>query len=135
MTMKLSEAILLGSTLSRQGFNAFKTLDGRRCALGAALEAVGEGALLASSTLRELWPQLNAEFRGIPCPAGCIGVQARTLGGMIAHLNDADKWTRQRIAAWLTQFEPKEVEVPDSQHVHSDGGPGAGELSLEATAS
>ena len=129
MTMKLSEAILLGSTLSPQAFGSYETSDGRRCALGAALAAVGEDCFVGNAVARLgwIWPLLD---RPVDCPqCGCSSRQ-ELLGATIAHLNDAHGWTRERIAAWVEV----DLELPCSQDVHADGGPGPGELMLEATA-
>src|SRR5258707_783186 len=95
--MKLSEAILLGSTLGPQGFRAYESPDGRRCALGSALAAVGrtiEDGTQATKLLELLWPQLSWEcwtsgaHYGYRCPDPFCGGWTDSLLMLIAHLND-----------------------------------------------
>ena len=116
--MKLSEAILLGSTLSPQAIGVYESADGSRCALGAALAAVGKqchAELEATYALDALWPHLNFCYwghgtLGFPCcpDPNCGGI-ALELAGAIVHLNDVHFWTREQIAAWAARFEPPEV--------------------------
>ena len=141
MTMKLSEAIRLGSTLSPQGMGMYEDGEGRRCALGSALAAIGESALsdgidnISIDNLISIhWPHVDdLLYDGISmCPDDC-GATCSELGCLIVHLNDEHGWSREQIADYIAQFDPAEVREP--QNVHSDGGPGPGVLSLEVTAS
>lgn len=113
--MKLSDAILLGSTLSGQAWRTLETGDGRRCALGGALAAEGIpfigrlGTKDAFLLFRDLWPHLLDRSNRLDCPARCGTMDS--LAGLIAHLNDTEEWTRERIAAYVVQFDPEEVPI------------------------
>lgn len=107
--MKLSEAILLGSLQKPQGF------DGTGhphlpevCAFGAALLATG--AHKAESVVA-YWPWLvGTRFT---CPA-CQANRDDHSYGVIPHLNNTHKWTRERIAAWVATVEPQEQPTSES---------------------
>lgn len=101
--MSLSEAILLGAMMTPQGFRALFTDDGA-CAVGSALLAVGaaHGAGLRSARRRWSW----AFIVSAPCP-GC-GRSGHVLG-VITHLNDNHRWTRERIATWVAGIETADL--------------------------
>jgi hypothetical protein len=107
--MKLSAAILLGSTMSPQAFEEFQNKNGSRCALGAALAAIGSPIRLGNGfrAAAESWPWIEpyVEFH---CP-DCDGVASHALS-LIVHLNDGHKWTRERIAEWVAKIEPQDVQ-------------------------
>ena len=135
--MRLSEAIRLGAMMKPQAFGELMTtaefrtaLMGQNirvveitgtCALGAAMDAVGE---LPTASIYEMdyeydgesvFPQL-AHVVG-DCPvAGCAyewpagAGRKKDLDNMIPHLNDEHLWTRERIADWVATVEPKECE-------------------------
>lgn len=100
-TLRLSEAIKLGSMLRPQAFWENFTAIGS-CAIGAGLEAVGKRWDYATS----IWPWLNAPQA---CPE--CGVEHERGGWVITHLNDIHHWTRERIADWVATVEPAEVEA------------------------
>ncbi len=102
--MRLSEAILLGSTLSVQGFNDGSMTGNNRCALGAATQALGIGSALLYSELEDEYPWLRS---ALECPDGC-GIGPRPGISVIWHLNDRHLWTRERIAEWVSTIEPPE---------------------------
>lgn len=125
--MKLSEAILLGSTMNPQAFGVYEDPDGHTCALGAALKAVGfvvhkvllpMDAMVNSTNLAWLFPFLHYYDA---CP-GCGA--ANTVFNIIPHLNDDHKWTREQIAEWVATVEPKE-EANELDNRKSKGAGGA----------
>jgi hypothetical protein len=93
--MKLSEAIRLGALLHPQCFGTLYQIDGPEedaaivasCALGAAEQAGYR------------WWAAYGDRRSQPCPDGCALHSA--MAGMIQHLNDKHRWTRERIADWV----------------------------------
>jgi hypothetical protein len=111
--MKFSEAIRLGATLRPQTRGEYFTPGGRRsCALGAAIDAIGlelvpcdglardrDTGKLADFKWKYVWPQewvaviMHMTF----CPA--CDVFVGEVRGIISHLNDKHRWTRERIAA------------------------------------
>lgn len=101
--MLLSEAMKLGAMMKPQGFGWFLK-DGKSCALGAAMEAVGvsiaEGDRYDPSV--ELWTWL---IKPRPCPACPEFGHWSSTGAVIAHLNDDHLWTREAIAAWIEVLE------------------------------
>jgi hypothetical protein len=115
--MRLSEAILLGSTLGPQVFGSLfdPSEPGSSCALGAAFEAIGHDTKQFAA-----WKNWLAEPYQ-ECPAGCVAVPARpgndsytNVGQVIAHLNDYHHWTRARIAKWVATVEPQEPSEPET---------------------
>lgn len=106
--MKLSEAILLGSTLRPQ-IRGHLFGDGRSCALGAAGEAIGATPKDCPSSwesIRHQWPWL--QVLSFPCPACWRPRGTSNAVDLITHLNDFHGWTRQRTAAWVASIEPED---------------------------
>jgi hypothetical protein len=105
--MKLSEAILLGSTLKPQAFGP--AFDGKgTCALGAAKDAIGNLYLDKWGFL--IWPWTMNPDLYLECPClGCGSYLTRYQGPLrvIIHLNDDHEWTRERIAGWVASIEAK----------------------------
>ena len=96
-TLKLSEAIRLGSMLKPQGFRCGSARMGARqtCAFGAAQDALGR--VIG-------WDDpLTAIVTTQVCPS-CGGRQHSNLA-VVIHLNDDHRWTREQIADWVEQFE------------------------------
>jgi hypothetical protein len=99
--MKLSEAIRLGSMLKPQLTNALFISGGKSCALGAALDAIGQ-------KVRDFdgFGAVEAAF-----PICLIRIkhpnEPRTydLDEVIADLNDNHGWTREQIADWVEAIE------------------------------
>lgn len=90
--LKLSEAIRLGAMMTEQTFGEFGD-DERTCAIGAAQKALGL-PVSGEGLLNALLHERRADA---PC-----GHEARwTVGSLIMHLNDDDKWPREKIADWL----------------------------------
>ena len=102
--MPLSQAIRLGATLKRQSFGrAYGIQNTTSCALAAAADAVGEDyyTLFDGVSLTH-WPELN--FVATPCPA-CTEVCNWSRFGLVTHLNDDHRWSRERIADFVQQHE------------------------------
>jgi hypothetical protein len=129
--MRLSEAIRLGASLAPQAFGALADARGRTCAIGAALHAIGvindrrfgwTSAMLRFPVLR-----LMEEREYARCPA-CRVVQKDR--GLIAHLNDDHRWTREAIADFIETIELHQAgdAVARSDEVVA-GGPRAGDPS------
>lgn len=131
--MKLSDAILLGSTMRPQIHGRLSDGEGT-CAMGAAYEAAGIlDAVLSTKDRDERIALKDSRFPGVcsgerySCP--CEGAARRTeclglssLAQMVAHLNDDHFWTRERIAAWVASVEPQEVlEVGEANQEQTVG--------------
>ena len=113
--MKLSEAIRLGAMLKPQGSGRFYQ-NGRTCALGAALDAIGR-----LDTSRE-WSEYDLAEKSFPAlcavatPPDWDGYSDPPLWRAIEWLNDCEHWTREQIADWVAtieaQHEAKQAEQP-----------------------
>lgn len=103
--MRLSTAIRLGAMLKPQGTKLLHA-DGRTCALGAALDAIGKleasGEIVDDpyATLVEEWPELHCLVVLPTEPTQC-----GLLRTVVAVLNDFDGWSRERIADWVAGLE------------------------------
>jgi hypothetical protein len=109
--MKLSEAILLGSVGSEQGFE-YETgtpISSKKCALGAALLAVNRQTENPCHIIMQQWPW-TAELVTLPVvmPIYSKGLIDMTVVNAIWMLNDKARWTRPQIAAWVASIEPVE---------------------------
>lgn len=102
--MKLSEAIRLGAMLKPQGFGHGSGYPhaSATCALGAAYEASDCGAGWAS--LEKRFPVVNA--LPLKCPT-C----GKANPGMVPHLNDDHRWTREQIADWVESIEREQEQI------------------------
>lgn len=99
--MKLSEAMRLGSLLTKPIKNFFHSGDGA-CALGAAGFAIGQESYIG---VERVYPWLVTGDADCPaCPM--IGCAPETI---VLHLNDMHEWSRERIADWVATVEPKEA--------------------------
>jgi hypothetical protein len=102
--MTLSEAIRLGSMLGPQIRGRYYGPNHSSCAIGAALLAIGKDA---ETSPAPYFPQLHIVA---VCPS-CNLLPKRfpnshfSLWAIIAHLNDAHRWTRQQIADWVETIE------------------------------
>lgn len=123
--MKLSEAILLGSIGSDQGFGHMSGTKSSKdkCAIGAALLATGRE--VESNAIYELtvvWPWV---LQVVPAPHGVTPLEShveQSVRNYIWWLNDRMKWTRPQIAAWVASMEPQEepITVPIKEEVYSE---------------
>lgn len=105
--MKLSQAMLLGAKRRPQGFGTLLDASGATCAMGAAAEAVG---ILDTSQENRFVP--NAQPPSEWAWAGCTPVDCPVCGWHftnvergIHHLNNIERWTRERIARWVEKLE------------------------------
>ena len=101
--MKLSEAISLGAMLSAQTFGTIRDAEGRSCALGAAMGAIGQGNC----------KEWNWAGRKVNCPD--CGVLASVFN-VIPHLNDSHRWPRQQIAEWVSTIEPQDEASTEAEN-------------------
>jgi hypothetical protein len=112
---KLSDAILLGSTMGPQGYGSFSMTDkDAPCSLGGALLAVGRFTSdpdEAYEIVKELWPWTNQQT--FPCPDNCGN--HRVGFNLTWHLNDTHGWTRERIAAWVATIEPETPSAGENE--------------------
>lgn len=107
--MNLSEAILLGAQKKPQNFGCFHE-DGRTCVLAAAAEGLtGQPAEKIegqdegfAGVLCSAFPELM--LRRVLCPLDCGQGRIR-VWDILHHLNDAHRWTRERIAGWVATLE------------------------------
>ena len=120
--MKLSAAILLGSTLRKQCFGD-SFVGGGSCAIGAAYEALGYNKFNLPDCCK-VWPWLDVP---VECPV-CGESEPTTAAIISVHLNDGHKWTRERIAEWVATVEPQDI-----QGEQTDEGQEARIAVLEAT--
>lgn len=105
----LSEAIREGAKMNPQCFSVYAN-DGATCALGAAVTAIGSPEILAIGWPMEfLWNQFPYISRlSAECPVDeCQTCAATEFLGVIAHINDEHRWTREQIADWLETEEEK----------------------------
>lgn len=119
--MKLSEAIRLGAMSCPQarGF-ARNDATGGRCALGAALFAVGTDTWDYTLALCQF--PVTSDIARNPV----TGEMAMLLS-VIRCLNDGEMWTREQIAAWVETLEPPQKadavdphgDAPAEQSVHA----------------
>jgi hypothetical protein len=105
--MKLSEAILLGSVGTEQGFGPYQNYGNMACALQAALIAVGRGDEHWARA-GEQWPWTVLSGPAI-CPAD--GVKFPHVQAVIYVLNDKYRWARPLIAAYVESIEPQEEDT------------------------
>jgi len=103
--MKLSEAITLGAMLTPQAVGHFIDARGGRCAWASAIDATGRGQKGWSWTKRTV----NCPDCGITNPAVII----------VIHLNDTHRWSRHRIAEWISTIEPTEQTSAEGEEFSS----------------
>lgn len=123
--MRLSEAIRLGAMLKPQAFggpaDAPLQQQAATCALAAAAEALG---LRMLNIFWKSWPWMwvNDFDRQRVCPV-CTSDQCHP-AGVIVHLNDVHRWTREQIANFVETFEPAPaLDAVDPHGVSSTGTP------------
>lgn len=109
--MRLSDAIVLGSTLRPQcRNNFFSPVDGMlgSCALGAAAEAAGLalrcGPGITHEDIYGEWPFLL--LLGGTCP---VCSRSGPLSSLVFCLSDEHHWTREQIAEFIATVEPPEA--------------------------
>jgi len=94
--MKLSEAIMEGIKLRpRQAFNAFYSNDGGSCVAGAVQDATRVDFI----SFHNHWRVAKKETICPKCShKDCVN-------GMMVHLNDTHRATREWIAMWIAELE------------------------------
>lgn len=103
--LSYSQAMRLGVMLAPQCFDDAYDRNGATCAWAAALQACGvdidhyDGA--------QQWP---IEDVRVPCPACPVGYEI-PLTGVVLHLNDEHRWTRERIADFVESAERQHPEL------------------------
>ena len=98
--MRLSEAIRLGAMLGPQCFGDGFGPNNATCAIGAALLAAGQKD--SSVSIWEVFPITSLPYKCPVCGAGSNYLHIKHgFGWAITHLNDAHRWTRERIADWV----------------------------------
>jgi len=102
--MRLSEAMRIGASWSKQCFGPVKHTDGRTCAMGSVLETL-RGEIPASNfitvgqaeDLRSAFP-IHDAF--ISCPKMFCS-HTMSMLRLVVHVNDKHHWTRGEIADWI----------------------------------
>jgi uncharacterized Zn-finger protein len=109
-TLSLSQAIRLGSMLKPQCFGADRK-DGGTCVRAAACDAVGIDSWFDAP--RE-WLNFSHDTEAV-CPE--CGRQSY-LSSIAAYcLNDAHRWSRERIADFIEQVEVSQQKVVEAETV------------------
>lgn len=107
--MKLSEAIRLGAMMSPQGFRVTRE-NGRTCALGAALEAVGHtSAIEGWMPVYSIWPIAK---KRVPHP---VRGDEMMVGSACWILNDEQEWTREQIERAQEAQQPQPEQIGQAQ--------------------
>ena len=101
--MRLSEAIRLGAMLHPQSFKNFREISRpfqviSTCALGAASEA--------GYSLPQTWVRRGTTT----CPVCAVHKEVHIFN-TIVHLNDVHKWSREKIADWVSLVEGTAMEL------------------------
>lgn len=112
--MTLSEAIRLGAMLKPQGTG--HTFGDKTCALGAALEAVGQTGDAGAGwfPVYQIWP-IARQFVRYPGSSPHLVGQTVMIGSACWMLNDQDHWTREEIADWVEQIENAQTTPAESR--------------------
>lgn len=121
--MMLSEAIRLGAMMHPQGKYALAR-DGRTCALGAALAAIGklpDGELIGEVDLFLAY-QTNV--------VGILGIQAGLVSAIIMR-NDVSDQTREQIADWLAGS-GQDLAIPRTENATARDATAAEEVQVHA---
>ena len=108
--MRLSEAMILGSTMIRHGRPGSEGT-GEGCALQCAAKALTDNQSYSRPQFDKLYPGLfDSRF---PIACSCCDYTAPSMARFIMHLNDYHKLTIDAIAEWVATVEPKEPEATD----------------------
>lgn len=122
----LSDAILLGSKLGPQVFRRlWDPATNGTCNIGAAFLATGKmSENLPVLTMLRIFPVLNVPVASSRLPCDCSndhGIVSTVLD-VLEHLNDVERWTRERSAEWVRTVEharmiPGTVGQPETAEV------------------
>lgn len=115
--MLLSEAILLGSVATEQGFGPASIFPHGKmtCALGTALAAKGasfNSSVKGMSEVTAIWPWTATCIDVPPIIRNPVDPYSAPVFAIIWRLNDNARWTRQQIAAWVAEQE-KALNIKD----------------------
>jgi hypothetical protein len=104
--LTLSAAMRLGAMLKPQGHNRYLR-QGRTCALGAALDAIGALRYEAGNSTRlfNQWPILET------WAVHPVTNRSEMAGGIVVSLNDEYHWTREVIADWVETIEQAQAQA------------------------
>jgi hypothetical protein len=102
----LSSAIRAGSALGPQAFDRWFGKNGATCALGAARVAEFGLEHEGGIDLGAIWPYCITAYASCP-DGGCSEYGKVRIFGLVVHLNDFHRWTRDQIADWLESEEEK----------------------------
>jgi hypothetical protein len=122
--MRLSDAIRAGAKMGRQVRGQLFSSNGGSCAWGAAFTAVGLREQINSRPIppnwREYYDSLDWGWVLNPEPVPWTNAIKQPPCVTITNLNDLHCWTREQIADWVEQYEPKPepiVEVEQEQEL------------------
>ncbi len=126
--MKLSEALMLGSTLGEEVSNA----SWDKCLLGIACHALGDSNFYNEAVMR--WTWLTEKIVSHPDLLNGHPYSGTTFVTGLAIKVEEGRMTIQRAAEIVAEIEPAEVEVGEIQNEQADGRQvPIPKLSLEAT--
>ena len=110
--MRFCDAIRKGAKIRPQGFG--QGFDGvRTCANSAARDGVG--LLNFQSEFDALFPITEIPCNRCPvCKHLLLGF-TQNFKGLVAHLNDNHRWTREHIADWIEDASPKDWHLLEQQ--------------------
>lgn len=100
--MRLSEAIRLGAMMRPQAFGHYSLQHKGSCAMVAAAEVEG-------SEYRAYCDLINLAYNYAPLSCPACSHEARIFCGLVAHLNDNHRWTREAIADWVDSIEQQQA--------------------------
>ena len=126
--MKLSEAILLGSTVVKpKAGTQFDSDEHSGCAIGMAGTAIGAGFRETPGGCREgglhtiMGWEWTAKQQRLPC--WCLPLRKRSMAWTITHIFDhhimgKKNWTLERLVAWVASVEPEvQINYPEPQAI------------------
>jgi hypothetical protein len=120
--MRLSEAILLGSSIIKAKGGAIFYPDGSGCALGMGLAANGYtcNPFAGDGDALHLWPWLKQATVLPCCPTllsedGTTDVMSAIVHLFDFHVSEERDWTIEELCQWLASIEPPEPELQRSQ--------------------
>ena len=111
---EIASLIREGTKLRPQGFGAcWKWSDSeaiKSCVLGALLEGDGMKPNGNSTDIHRRIDEILIEFHlnRYACPAKCYNSPV-PFGDLLIHLNDVEKWSREKIADWIETVEREET--------------------------
>ena len=115
MPLRLSEAIRLGAMMKPQATGGILGRNGGTCALGAAMDAVGEPLTGYWGVVADRW-SVARQYVTYPGAEPAYKAHPLLVLSCCWILNDAEKWTREDIADWV---ETIEATVPSGEG-HTD---------------